>query len=99
MNKNTGTLNRHEPVGRSPFDGDLPDFGSGEEFDALSDADKEWVAQFYAEGRHRAEMRPLTTAERAELKRDRAKGGRPKVRETWRQGDFAERRASLAETR
>jgi hypothetical protein len=61
---------------------DLPDFGSGEEFDALSDADKERVARFYEEGRHLSEMRPLTPAERAELKQDRAgtkRGGRPKM--------------------
>ena len=60
---------------------DFPDFSSGEEFDALSDADKEKVARYYEEGRHLSEMRPLTAAERAELKRDRAgikKGGRPK---------------------
>jgi hypothetical protein len=55
--------------------------GTGEEFDALSDSDKERVATFYEEGRHLSEMRPLTAAQRAGLKRDRAgikKGGRPK---------------------
>ena len=64
-------------------DVDFPDFGSGEEFDALSDAEKERVATFYEQGGHRTEMRALSTTERSALKRERAnvkKGGRPKQR-------------------
>jgi hypothetical protein len=81
MKKNdTSQSRRHRAI--RPATEDFPDFGSGEEFDALSDSDKERVARFYEEGRHLSEMRPLTAAERAELKRDRAgtkRGGRPKL--------------------
>ena len=59
----------------------FPDFRSGEEFDALSNAEKERVSAYYEQGLHRSEMRPLSALERAALKRERAgvkKSGDPK---------------------
>ncbi len=58
---------------------DFPDFSNGTEFDALSAEDKEKVARFYEQGKHRKEMRPLNTAERAEVKREKKRMGRPKI--------------------
>ena len=55
-------------------DANFPDFGSGEEFDALGDAEKERVAAYYEQGLHRSEMRALTALERAALKRERTTG-------------------------
>jgi hypothetical protein len=79
---NTSPRARRRAANPAAATEDFPDFGSGEEFDALSDADKERVDKFYEEGHHLSEMRPLTAAERLELKRDRAgikRGGRPKL--------------------
>jgi hypothetical protein len=39
--------------------GRLPEFSNGAEFDALSGEEKEKVARFYEQGKHRKEMRPL----------------------------------------
>jgi hypothetical protein len=52
---------------------DFPDFSTGAEFDALSAEDKEKVARYYEQGRHRSELRPLNAKERAEVKREHKK--------------------------
>jgi hypothetical protein len=53
------------------FAKDLPKFATGEEFDALSDLDKEKVARYF-------ERRILSTSEKAEVEQLK-KIGRPKV--------------------
>ena len=58
---------------------DFPEFSNGEEFDALSAEDKERVAKFYEQGRHRKEMRPLNAGERAQVTREKKMMGRPKI--------------------
>jgi hypothetical protein len=83
-NNNPRTKRRRTPR-VAALQTDLPQFRSGEDFDALSSADKERVARFYAQGRHRSEMRALTAAERTEQKRERAmakKGSHAKIRKT-----------------
>jgi len=58
---------------------DFPEFATGEEFDALSAKEKAKVAKYYAGGHHRSELRPLNGAERAQVKAERKKMGRPKL--------------------
>jgi len=89
MRKNTKT--RATSTSGKPAIIDFPEFADGREFDALSDADKERVAKYYEQGRHRSELRPLTAAERdrvraevkveKQLEKERNFGGRPKVGE------------------
>src|SRR5260221_635264 len=59
--------------------GSFPEFQTGEDFDALSAKDKERVAKYYDEGRHRSELRPLNATERAQVNAQKKKMGRPKL--------------------
>jgi hypothetical protein len=59
--------------------GTLPEFKTGEDFDALSAKDKERVARYYDQGHHRSELRPLNAVERAQVKAEKKKMGRPKL--------------------
>ena len=61
------------------YAGDFPEFETGEDFDALSAKDKERVARYYDEGRHRSELRPLNVLERAQVTSEKKKMGRPKL--------------------
>jgi hypothetical protein len=57
----------------------LPTFSSGEEFDSLSNADKEKVWEHYNRKVPLSEMRRPTAAERSRMNRIRRKAGRPRV--------------------
>src|SRR5579862_2719892 len=59
--------------------GDFPEFKTGEDFDALSASDKERVARYFDKGHHRSELRPLNASERAQVKAERKKMGRPRL--------------------
>src|ERR1700679_2071615 len=71
--RKTSAIKIRKRTATKPGKDQFPDFSTAEEFEALSAADKERVSKYYTEGHHLAEMRPLSAAERAELKRDRAK--------------------------
>jgi hypothetical protein len=60
-------------------DDDFPEFSTIAEFMALSDVDKEKVALYYEQGRHRGETRPLNAGERAEVRREKKRMGRPRI--------------------
>ncbi|HEX4796079.1 MAG TPA: hypothetical protein VH370_19985 [Humisphaera sp.] len=59
--------------------GRFPIFKTAEDFDALSAKDKQKVARYYDDGRHRSELRPLNAAERAQVKAEKKTMGRPKL--------------------
>lgn len=75
MNKTTRTRGKRTTGAADDF----PEFSNGADFDALSAEDKEKVARFYEQGKHRNEMRPLDATERAEVKREKKRMGRPKI--------------------
>jgi hypothetical protein len=68
---------------REGADDDFPDFATGEEFDALSDADKEKVSNYYSTHRKLRGLRPLPPAEQRRLQteqtNERRKMGRPVI--------------------
>jgi hypothetical protein len=58
---------------------DVPDVRDGREFDALSDADKEKVWESYNRPIPQSELRPLNSRERAIVRQQKRKMGRPTI--------------------
>ena len=81
----TKTIAKMRPKHRAEAVDNLPVFGDGREFDALSEEDKERVSKYYDRPFPLSETRPLNAAERKRWERIKRKAKRhPKQRRDTR---------------